>query len=145
MACTSECVFLDLAQQAEYLLAGTAQNDLFTHLERGDECLRLHHFRLAQTLKRLRFSPALLKDLPILRLQFDAYELDHRQASDQIDRWIAVKLCAIQDRKMDRDQLSFEVRRVGLAQVRGGLRSANELAMSRCGNVHFVYRFDFIK
>ncbi len=77
-----------------------------------------------------------------LRLQLGAYELEHGQAAQHIDRWVAFRLGAIQDREMNRDQQSPQIGGVGLAQFRGSLGGAYEFGLGRCGrNIHFEERF----
>ena len=74
-------------------------------------------------------------------MQFGAYELEHGQAAEHIDRRIALGLGAIQDREMNRDQQSFQVRGAGLAQFGGALGGAYEFVLARGGNIHFEERF----
>src|SRR3979411_964103 len=133
--------FFDFAKQAKHLLPGAAEDNLLAHLERGDERLRLHHFRLPHSLQRLRLHAALFENPDKLRLQFAAYELEHGQASEHIDRRIAFCLGAIQDGEMNRNEQSFQVGGVRLAQFGGALGGAYEFGLGRGGNVHLEERF----
>jgi hypothetical protein len=82
---------------------------------------------LPHAFQRLRLHAALFENPGKLRLQFGAYELEHGQAAEQIDRRIAFRLGAIQDREMNRDQQSLQVRRPGLRSPVGALGGAYEL------------------
>ncbi len=74
-------------------------------------------------------------------MQFGTYKLEHGQAAEHIDRWIAFCLGAIQDGEMDRDQQSFQVGGAGLAQFGGAFGGAYEFGSVRGGNVHLEERF----
>ena len=141
-ASAGQRIFFDLAKQTKHLLPGAAKNDFFADLERRDELLGLHHLHLPHALERLRLGAALFENPDKLRLQLGAYELEHGQAAQHVDRWVAFRLGAIQNRKMNRDQQSLQVSGVGLAQFRGSLGGAYELVLGRSGrNVHFEQRF----
>ena len=138
-------LFLDFAQQAKHLLPGAAQDDLLPHLKRRDQFLRLHHLRLPYALERFRLHAALFENPCKLRLQFRAYEFDHGQAAQQIDRRIAFRFGAIQDREMNRDQLGFQVRGAGLLQFGGVRRGPYEFGLHSGGDIHLEERFHSAK
>jgi hypothetical protein len=88
---------------------------------------------LPHTLQRLRLHAALFEDPGKLRLQFGAYELEHGQAAEHIDRRIALCLGAIQDGEMNRDQQSFQVGGAGLAQFGGASAARMNLLWPAAG------------